>query len=144
MGNFWKCSIFSIWAKWEIFCLNYLVTLSRVSKQYTYSSVCKLFSMSTKKEFFLLAMTLKRLQNECFFAINMKVWSFDPYPPPTHLTTLKILLKDKGQIFFGFPPWYMPFGGHQQVAHKKWTSKLPYYHILPMPIYKAILISQIV
>ena len=52
---------------------------------------------------------------------------------------LKILLKDKGQIFFGFPPWYMPFGGHQQVAHKKWTSKLPYYHILPMPIYKAIL-----
>ena len=27
LGNFWKCSIFSIWAKWEIFCLNYLVTM---------------------------------------------------------------------------------------------------------------------
>ena len=29
--------------------------------------------------------------------------------------------------------------GGREVAHKKWTSKLPYYHILPMPIYKAIL-----
>ncbi|HMN33590.1 MAG TPA: class I SAM-dependent methyltransferase [Chitinophagaceae bacterium] len=52
---------------------------------------------------------------------------------------LKKLLKDKGQVFFGFPPWYMPFGGHQQIAQKKWTSKLPYYHLLPMPIFKWIL-----
>lgn len=52
---------------------------------------------------------------------------------------MKILLKEKGQIFFGFPPWYMPFGGHQQIAKKKWTSKVPYYHLLPMPIYTWIL-----
>lgn len=52
---------------------------------------------------------------------------------------LKTLLTDKGQIFFGFPPWHMPFGGHQQLALKKLTSKLPYYHILPMPVYKSIL-----
>ena len=29
---------------------------------------------------------------------------------------LKNFLKPGGQIFFGFPPWYMPFGGHQQVC----------------------------
>lgn len=52
---------------------------------------------------------------------------------------MKTLLKEKGQIFFGFPPWYMPFGGHQQIAKKKWTSKFPYYHLLPMPIYVGIL-----
>jgi 2-polyprenyl-3-methyl-5-hydroxy-6-metoxy-1,4-benzoquinol methylase len=52
---------------------------------------------------------------------------------------MKVLLKEKGQIFFGFPPWYMPFGGHQQIAKKKWTSKVPYYHLLPMPIYTWIL-----
>jgi SAM-dependent methyltransferase len=52
---------------------------------------------------------------------------------------MKILLRENGQIFFGFPPWYMPFGGHQQVAKKKWTSKIPYYHILPKGIYKGIL-----
>lgn len=52
---------------------------------------------------------------------------------------LKKLLKPGGQIFFGFPPWYMPFGGHQQVCRKKWASVLPYYHILPRFLYTAIL-----
>jgi SAM-dependent methyltransferase len=52
---------------------------------------------------------------------------------------MKVLLREEGQIFFGFPPWYMPFGGHQQIAHKKWTSKIPYYHLLPMRMYKGIL-----
>lgn len=48
-------------------------------------------------------------------------------------------LAEGGQIFFGFPPWYMPFGGHQQVCENKLASKLPYYHILPRGIYKSIL-----
>lgn len=52
---------------------------------------------------------------------------------------LRNFLKPGGQIFFGFPPWQMPFGGHQQVCEKKWTSKVPYYHLLPRPIYKGIL-----
>lgn len=52
---------------------------------------------------------------------------------------LKTFLKPGGQIFFGFPPWYMPFGGHQQLCWKKWLSVMPYYHILPKPIYKGIL-----
>ena len=52
---------------------------------------------------------------------------------------LKNFLKPGGQIFFGFPPWYMPFGGHQQICEGKITSKLPYYHILPKGIYKAFL-----
>ena len=55
------------------------------------------------------------------------------------IVQLKKFLKPGGQIFFGFPPWYMPFGGHQQVAQVKWLSVLPYYHILPRFIYKAIL-----
>jgi SAM-dependent methyltransferase len=52
---------------------------------------------------------------------------------------MKHLLKADGQIFFGFPPWYMPFGGHQQTAQGKLASKLPYYHILPRSIYKVVL-----
>ncbi len=50
----------------------------------------------------------------------------------------KYLAKD-GVIFFGFPPWYMPFGGHQQICKNKWLSKLPYYHLLPAGLYKWIL-----
>lgn len=52
---------------------------------------------------------------------------------------LKNFLREDGQIFFGFPPWYMPFGGHQQVCRNKVASVLPYYHILPRPVYKGIL-----
>jgi len=52
---------------------------------------------------------------------------------------VKRFLSPKGKIFFGFPPWQMPFGGHQQVCKNKIASKLPYYHLLPRPIYKAML-----
>lgn len=52
---------------------------------------------------------------------------------------LKKFLRPGGQIFFGFPPWYMPFGGHQQLCRKKWASVLPWYHILPRFMYKGIL-----
>ncbi|QES87533.1 class I SAM-dependent methyltransferase [Rhizosphaericola mali] len=55
------------------------------------------------------------------------------------MARMQHFLKVDGYIFFGFPPWQMPFGGHQQICHNKWLSKLPYYHLLPMPIYKSIL-----
>lgn len=48
----------------------------------------------------------------------------------------KNFLKPNGMIFFGFPAWKMPFGGHQQILPSKFWSKLPYYHLLPMPLYK--------
>jgi 2-polyprenyl-3-methyl-5-hydroxy-6-metoxy-1,4-benzoquinol methylase len=57
----------------------------------------------------------------------------------TFIPFLGTLLRPGGQIFFGFPPWYMPFGGHQQMAKGKWTSKIPWYHLLPMSWYVAIL-----
>lgn len=50
---------------------------------------------------------------------------------------LKNFLREGGQIFFGFPPWYMPFGGHQQICEHK-IGMMPWYHILPKPIYKGI------
>lgn len=52
---------------------------------------------------------------------------------------LKQFLKPKGAIFFGFPPWYMPYGGHQQASHNSFLPKMPYVHILPTPIYKGIM-----
>lgn len=47
-------------------------------------------------------------------------------------------IKPSGMIFFGFPPWYMPYGGHQQMALKK-PSRIPWIHLLPMPLYKGAL-----
>jgi len=58
---------------------------------------------------------------------------------PRIMEQLKQYLREDGKIFFGFPPWYMPFGGHQQLSRNKILSKLPYYHLLPMPLYKGML-----
>ena len=57
--------------------------------------------------------------------------SFIPY--------LKQFLKPNGYIFFGFPPWRMPFGGHQQICKSKWLAMLPYIHLLPAFMYKGLL-----
>ena len=48
-------------------------------------------------------------------------------------------LKDDGVIFFAFPPWLMPYGGHQQSLESTFLHKLPYFHILPTPVYKGIM-----
>ena len=50
-------------------------------------------------------------------------------------------LDDNGIIFFGFPSWKMPYGGHQQCAHSKVMAKMPYYHLLPKFLYKFLLKS---
>lgn len=52
---------------------------------------------------------------------------------------IKDFLKKDGVLYFGFPAWYMPFGGHQQICKNKLLSILPFYHILPRSIYKSIL-----
>ena len=52
---------------------------------------------------------------------------------------LKEFLKEDGKIFFGFPPWYMPFGGHQQISSSKVLRALPWFHLLPRFLYQSII-----
>lgn len=56
------------------------------------------------------------------------------------LQRLHEFLLPGGAIYFGFPPWYMPYGGHQQICKNKWLSRLPYYHLLPRSIYRWLLL----
>ena len=55
------------------------------------------------------------------------------------ISWMQQFLKPGGVIYFGFPPWQMPFGGHQQLCTNSFLSKLPYFHLLPTFIYKFIL-----
>ena len=48
-------------------------------------------------------------------------------------------LKEGGVVFFAFPPWMMPYGGHQQILPPKIASVLPYYHLLPGPLYPGLM-----
>lgn len=55
------------------------------------------------------------------------------------MSHLKKLLTCNGKIFLGFPPWHMPYGGHQQICNNKWLSKFLYIHLLPRPLYRGLL-----
>lgn len=52
---------------------------------------------------------------------------------------LRNLLAPSGIVFFAFPPWQNPFGGHQQICVNKLLSILPYYHLLPVGLYRRFL-----
>ena len=55
------------------------------------------------------------------------------------LNRLSDYLEPDGKIFFAFPPWQMPFGGHQQICKSKILMYMPYFHLLPMKVYASIL-----
>ncbi len=52
------------------------------------------------------------------------------------IARLQKFLDPQGVIFFGFPPWYMPFGGHQQMCRSAVLKRIPWLHLLPKNIYK--------
>ncbi len=54
------------------------------------------------------------------------------------LRRIATFLQPDGAVFVGFPPWRMPFGGHQQIAASKF-ARVPYYHLLPQRLYTGIL-----
>ena len=57
------------------------------------------------------------------------------------LSHINSFLKERGLVFFGFPAWHNPFGGHQQIS-VGFASKLPFIHLLPRPVYHALLKSS--
>jgi SAM-dependent methyltransferase len=52
---------------------------------------------------------------------------------------VKSFLKPGAVFFLAFPPWYMPFGGHQQICRSKILSSLPWIHLLPAKLYALLL-----
>ncbi len=57
------------------------------------------------------------------------------------LKHLQQFVANNGIIFWRFPAWQMPFGGHQQICRNKFCSKLPFIHLLPVFIYRWLLYS---
>jgi 2-polyprenyl-3-methyl-5-hydroxy-6-metoxy-1,4-benzoquinol methylase len=55
------------------------------------------------------------------------------------LRELPRFLRPGGAIFISFPPWQMPYGGHQQVSRNRLLAVMPYYHLLPRFLYRVIL-----
>lgn len=55
------------------------------------------------------------------------------------LSGIKKMLKPRGSIFIAFPPWEMPFGGHQQMCYSKFLALMPWIHLLPRFLYRGLL-----
>ena len=52
---------------------------------------------------------------------------------------LKCFMHVDTLVFFGFPVWCNPFGGHQQICRNKVLSHTPWLHLLPTYLYKKVL-----
>jgi SAM-dependent methyltransferase len=52
---------------------------------------------------------------------------------------LDAFLAPGASAFLAFPPWQMPFGGHQQICDHRALMRLPYFHLLPRRAYAALL-----
>jgi SAM-dependent methyltransferase len=60
---------------------------------------------------------------------------------PSLFALMARLLRPDGRVFLAFPPWQMPFGGHQQNCRSRVLSRLPYFHLLPSVAYRKVLQS---
>ena len=61
----------------------------------------------------------------------------EPQYKQAFISHIKHYINPKGIIFFGFPAWQNPFGGHQQIT-RGFVSKLPFIHLLPNPLYRGL------
>jgi len=56
------------------------------------------------------------------------------------LRNIRRVLKPGGALYVTFPPYYSPFGGHQQTL-VNWSSKIPFMHLLPEPVFEKMIAS---
>jgi len=77
--------------------------------------------------------------NEAFDVIFMRDVLEHIHDQKKFMAYAKKFLKPDGLFFLGFPPWQYPFGGHQQMCQSKFLSSLPFFHMLPGPLYPWVL-----
>lgn len=56
------------------------------------------------------------------------------------LRNIRQVLKPNGVLYVTFPPYYSPFGGHQQTL-VNWASKVPFMHLLPERVFERMIAS---
>lgn len=63
----------------------------------------------------------------------------EPQFKEAFISRIKMFAKDDGIVFFRFPAWQMPFGGHQQICRNPLLAKIPFIHLLPKRAYRWLL-----
>lgn len=110
--------------------------------------------ISQAKDYFKLSGVSGRFINSDFFCFNQEteatkydiilvhdvIEHIDRDKKVAFVLHAKEFLSEYGIIFWGFPAWQMPFGGHQQICRSRFCSKLPFIHLLPLSLYKMTLL----
>ena len=104
----------------------------------------KLFDYIDSKQLILINNDIYSVDFESKFQVKFDIIILKDVIEHIHdqeklLQKMQSFLSPSGVIFLGFPPWQMPFGGHQQICRSKFLSRLPYFHLLPLPVYKGVL-----
>lgn len=58
------------------------------------------------------------------------------------MQNIRALLAPMGKVFLETCPFFMPFGGHQQVL-RSWMRGVPWLHVLPRSAYKHLLLTTL-
>jgi SAM-dependent methyltransferase len=56
------------------------------------------------------------------------------------LRNIRQVLKPSGLLYVTFPPYYSPFGGHQQTL-VSWASRIPFMHLFPESVFERMIAS---
>ncbi len=56
------------------------------------------------------------------------------------LRNIRNVLRPNGHLYVTFPPYYSPFGGHQQTL-VNWSSRIPFMHLLPEAVFERMIAS---
>jgi 2-polyprenyl-3-methyl-5-hydroxy-6-metoxy-1,4-benzoquinol methylase len=86
------------------------------------SDIFKITELEHKFDFIICHDVLEHISNKSLFLQNIHKY-----------------LAPGGIVFMSFPAWQMAFGGHQQICRSKILSHLPFFHLLPVPVYRSIL-----
>lgn len=88
-----------------------------------------------------LSPELKIDQEEPFdiILIHDVIEHIEPEDKHNFFLKVKKYMRPNAVVFWRFPAWHMPFGGHQQICRSKILSKIPFLHLLPLGIYRRLL-----
>jgi len=114
------------------------ISQRRISEAQTFFAECSQKGKFVCQDFTLVQEPKTEDERFDIILVHDVVEHIQPSRKRAFLSHVKSFLKEKGLVFVGFPAWHNPFGGHQQIS-VGFASKLPFIHLLPRPLYHALL-----
>ena len=110
----------------------------RINEAQTFFAECHQQGTFICKDFLLADKPIGEAERYDLILVHDVIEHIVPSCKREFLLHIKDFLRVDGIVFIGFPAWQNPFGGHQQISVGL-VFKFPFVHLLPKPIYQAVL-----